>query len=65
MAKFIKTGNIVDVSGQYRPIGSKTEVTFVKGNRVPPTPSGTTKFVLVDKTKHKSWGEMYENIWIF
>lgn len=54
MAKFIKTGNIVNVSGQYRPVGSKTEVTFVKGNRVPPTPSGATKFVLVDKTKHKS-----------
>lgn len=54
MAKFIKTGSIVAASGQYRPIGSKTEVTFVKGNRVPPTPSGETRFVLVDKTKHKS-----------
>ena len=65
MANFIKTGNIVNVSGQYRPIGSKTEVTFVKGNRVPPTPSGATKFVLVDKTKHKSWGDSNENIRIF
>lgn len=65
MAKYIKTGNIVDISGQYRPIGSKTEVTFIKGNRVPPTSSGVTKFVLVDKTKHKTWGEWYENFRVF
>jgi hypothetical protein len=47
-----KTGGIVPVSGQYKPIGSKTEVTFVQGNRVPPTPNGATKFTMVDQTKH-------------
>ena len=49
----VKTGQIVTQSGQYRPVGSKTEVTFVEGKRVPPTHNGTTKFVMVDKTKHK------------
>lgn len=49
----VKTGQKVPKSGQYRPVGSKTEVTFVEGKRVPPTASGTTKFTLVDKTKHK------------
>lgn len=49
----VKTGQIVPQSGQYRPIGSKTEVTLVRGKRVPPTTNGTTKFNLVDQTKHK------------
>ncbi len=49
----IKTGQVCPQSGQYRPIGSKTEVTFVEGKRVPPTSSGITKFVMVDPTKHK------------
>ena len=53
MTKTVKTGGIVPISGQYKPQGSKTEVTFVKGNKVPPTPSGASKFTLVDKTKHK------------
>jgi len=48
----VKTGGTVPVSGQYRPTGSKNEVTFVKDNRVPPTQSGATTFTLVDKTKH-------------
>lgn len=48
----VKTGGTVPVSGQYRPTGSKTEVTFVKDNRVPPIKSGATTFTLVDKTKH-------------
>lgn len=52
MAVKVKTGGIVPVSGQYRPEGSKTEVTFVEGNRVPPVPTGATTFTLVDKTKH-------------
>ena len=50
----VKTGQIVAQSGQYRPVGSKTEVTFVQGKRVPPTTNGTTKFVMVDPTKHKN-----------
>lgn len=54
MAKTIlKTGQVVTKSGQYRPEGSKTEVTLIQGKRVPPTRQGTTKFTLVDPTKHK------------
>lgn len=48
----VKTGGTVPVSGQYRPTGTKTEVTFVKDKRVPPTASGATTFTLTDKTKH-------------
>ena len=52
MSTKIKTGPKVPVSGQYRPAGSKTEVTLVQGKRVPPTTTGVTTFTLVDKTKH-------------
>lgn len=52
MVTKIKTGQKVPVSGQYRPTGSKTEVTLVQGKRVPPTTTGVTTFTLVDKTKH-------------
>lgn len=50
----IKTGQICQQSGQYRPIGGKTEVTLIQGKRVPPTQQGATKFVMVDATKHKN-----------
>ncbi len=53
MSKYVKTGEIAPVSGQYRPVGSKTEITLVEGKRIPPTSNGITKFILVDKTKHK------------
>ena len=53
LTKYVKTGEKAPVSGQYRPVGSKTEVTLIKDHKVPPTANGTTKFVLVDKTKHK------------
>ena len=53
MAIKVKTGGIAPVSGQYRPSGKRTEVTFVQGKRVPPTPEGATTFTLVDSTKHK------------
>jgi len=52
MAKKVTTGGTVPTSGQYRPVGGKNEFTFVEGNRVPPTPKGSTTFVLVDPTKH-------------
>lgn len=52
----VKTGGVVPVSGQYRPTGKKTEVTFVSGKRVPPTASGATTYTLVDKTKHSGGG---------
>ena len=51
--KTVKTGQIIPVSGQYCSIGSKTEITLVEGKRVPPTDSGTTKFNLVNTTKHE------------
>lgn len=57
MSTKIKTGQKVPVSGQYRPIGSKTEVTLVQGKRVPPTTTGVTTFTLVDKTKHSGGGK--------
>jgi len=50
----IRTGQKVPKSGQYRASGSKTEVTFVEGKRVPPTKKGATKFFMVDPTKHKN-----------
>lgn len=53
----VKTGQFAPKSGQYRPVGSKTEVTLVQGKRVPPTPQGATKFTLVDATKHKGGGK--------
>jgi hypothetical protein len=49
----VKTGGTVPISGQYKPNGSKTEVTFVEGKRVPPVPTGATTFTLIDKTHHK------------
>lgn len=52
MSTKVKTGGTVPVSGQYHPTGSKNEVTFVEGKRVPPTTTGATTFTLVDKTKH-------------
>ena len=51
--KYVYTGEKCPKSGQYRPIGSKTEITMVEGNKIPPTSKGITKFVLVDATKHK------------
>lgn len=57
MATKVKTGGIAPVSGQYRPSGKKTEVTFVAGKRVPPTSSGATTYTLVDKTKHSGGGK--------
>ena len=51
-----KTGQKAPTSGQYRPVGSKTEITLVKGKTVPPTSNGATTFELVDKTKHKKRG---------
>lgn len=56
MATKVKTGGIAPVSGQYRPAGKSTEVTFVAGKRIPPTPEGATTFTLVDKTKHSGGG---------
>lgn len=49
----VKTGQTAPVSGQYKPIGGNTESTFIKGKRVPPSPTTKQEWALVDKTKHK------------
>jgi len=48
-----RTGKVATMSGQYRPVGSKNEITLSKGDRVPPYQGRAKTFVLVDKTKHK------------
>lgn len=48
-----KTGKVAPISGQYRAIGAKSEITLSKGDRVPPFLGKAKIFVLVDKTKHK------------
>ncbi len=48
-----KTGQKAPASGQYRPKGTKHEITLSKGDRVPPYEGDAKTFVLVDKTKHK------------
>lgn len=48
----IKTGQKAPVSGQYTPLGSKSEITLIKGKRVPPALGKAQTFTLVDKTKH-------------
>lgn len=50
----VGTGEKVQVSGQYRPSGARTEITLSRGDRVPPNNQGVRQtFLLVDKTKHK------------
>ncbi len=49
----VGTGGKTQVSGQYRPTGTKKEITLSKGDRVPPYQGEAKKFVLVDRTKHK------------
>ncbi len=46
-----QTGQKAPVSGQYRPVGTRDEITLSKGDRVPPYQKDAKKFVLVDKTK--------------
>ena len=50
----VKTGGTAEVSGQYRPVGTRHEITLSRGDRVPPYSKEAKTFVLVDKTKHKS-----------
>ncbi len=51
--KRFSPGSVVEESGQYKNTSTDTEVTSVKGERLPPTPKPGQKYVLVDKTKHK------------
>lgn len=54
----VKPGQIVKDSGQFIIVGpkggiSKTEVTLIENKPAPPTPKPGSKFVMVDKSKHK------------
>ena len=49
-----KPGQKVPDSGQAMNTRTKTEVTVVEGERFPPTPHSGDKYVIVDKSKHKS-----------
>lgn len=52
--KKFSPGEKAPVSGQYRNISTRTEVTVVKGEPLPPTPGKNQEYILVDMTKHKS-----------
>ena len=62
MSKTLKPGQKAPASGQYQQIGPKggkgKEVTTVKGEPLPPTPSTGSTYKLVDPTKNKSGGRM-------
>lgn len=51
--KTYKPGEKADHSAQYKNTTTKTEVTVVKNEPLPPTPGPGQTYVLVDKTKHK------------
>jgi hypothetical protein len=51
--RIFKPGQIAPKSGQYKNVGTKTEVTVTRGEPLPPTPRGGQKYRLVDPTKHK------------
>jgi DNA/RNA endonuclease YhcR with UshA esterase domain len=51
--KYFKSGEIAEVSGQYKNIQTRQEVTVTKGEHLPPTPKKEQKYILVDPTKHK------------
>ena len=59
MAKTLKPGEAVPVSGQYAVLGPRggdtgKEMTGVKGKPLPPTPEAGQSYRLVDRTKHTS-----------
>lgn len=47
-------GEKAPVSGQYQNPTTRTEVTVVKGEPLPPTPGKGQGYKLVDPTKHKT-----------
>lgn len=53
-SKQYKPGEIAPASGQYKNSVTKTEVTVVKGEPMPPTPAKKQGYTLVDPTKHKN-----------
>ncbi len=48
-----KCGQKCPKSGQYRAVGSKTEITMVEGKVFPPSVNGGNLYKLTDETKHK------------
>lgn len=52
--QILNPGEKAPVSGQYQNPKTKTEVTVVKGEPLPPTPGKGQGYKLVDPTKHKS-----------
>ncbi|ALV07320.1 hypothetical protein [Roseateles depolymerans] len=53
MVKTLKPGTPAPVSGQYKNVVTKTEITSTKGNPLPATPAPNQGYKLVDATKHK------------
>ena len=51
--KYFKPGEKAGISGQYKNIQTKQEVTITRGEPFPPTPKKGQKYRLVDRTKHK------------
>ena len=51
--KTFTPGEKAPVSGQYQNSTTKTEVTVVKGEPLPPTPGKGQEYKLVDPTRHK------------
>lgn len=52
-SKQLPPGSKAPVSGQYRNNATRTEVTVVRGEPLPPTPRAGQTYTVVDKTKHK------------
>lgn len=50
----LNPGEKAPASGQYQNSKTKTEVTVVKGEPMPPTPGKGQSYKLVDPTKHKN-----------
>lgn len=46
-------GTKAPASGQYRNNTTRTEVTVVRGEPLPPTPKSGQTYTIADKTKHK------------
>lgn len=51
--KKFSPGEKAPISGQYRNTTTRTEVTVVQGEPLPPTPGKNQGYTLVDPTKHK------------
>lgn len=53
MSTKLRPGSKAPASGQYRNNSTRTEVTVVRGEPLPPTPRAGQTYTLADKTKHK------------